>query len=421
MKKTFFVVVAAILSLTIFLPVYADAWCTDIPDDQSITVLSIPGTHDSGTVSGDILHKCQSMQIQDQLKCGVRFLDMRVGWHKNKVYICHGTHWPNYMDLTLEQALMQVYNFLSENPREFVILQFKVDDGTPDMQLIPEIEKVIYNGTFNQKLYDKSEVPTVGEVRGKMIYWHRWAWALRPGLEVWWQGAPGNYSWDYSNYYVRVSDLYDYGIDSKVREVKRYLDWAKGVLINYDNCIILTFCSTSTGDKGCGWQPKKSAAKINPEVQAYLRNQQARYFGIVIVDFVTRELAENIWRLNFKPAPRIEANGATGAVTVNSPDTVSITVELNAQAYTGVPADWWVIVNTGSAWYSMDSAGGWTQIGDCRPVYQGRLGNLPAREVLNIAGLGSGSYTFYFAVDYPMNGVLNLEQIYANSVTVNIQ
>ena len=33
----------------------------------------------------------------------------------------------------------------------------------------------------------------------------------------------------------------------------------------------------------------------------------------------------------------------------------------------------------------------------------------------------AGSYTFYFAVDYPMNGVLDLEQIYADSVTVNIQ
>ena len=415
MKKTL-VVIATILSLTIFLPVYAHAWCTSIPDGQRLTVLSIPGTHDSATRGGSRWTECQSLSIQDQLRCGVRFLDMRVGWHKNKVYMCHGSH---YMDLTLEQALMQVYNYLVDNPREFVILQVKVDDGTQDCRLTPEIDKVIYNGTFNQKLYDKNEVPTVGEARGKMIYWHRWNGT--PGLSVWWPGDPGNYVEHSGAYWLCVSDLYDWGIDSKIREVKKYLDWAKGELINRDDCIVLTFCSTSTGNQGCDWEPWRSAKKINPSVQGYLRSQQAKYFGIVIVDFVTPELAKNIWELNFKPAPCIKANGATGIVTVNSPDTVSITVELDAQAYAGVPADWWVLVNAGSSWFYLDSAVGWTQAGDCRPVYQGTLGNLPALEVLNIAGLGAGSYTFYFAVDLPMNGALDLEQIYADSVTVNIQ
>ena len=121
------------------------------------------------------------------------------------------------------------------------------------------------------------------------------------------------------------------------------------------------------------------------------------------------------------PAPRIKANGATGIVTVNYPGAMSITIELDARAYAGVPADWWVLLNAGSAWFYMDSAVGWTQAGDWRPVYQGTLGNLPALEVLNIAGLGAGSYTFYFAVDLPMNGVLNMEQIWVDAVTVNVQ
>jgi len=69
----------------------------------------------------------------------------------------------------------------------------------------------------------------------------------------------------------------------------------------------------------------------------------------------------------------------------------------------------------------MDSAAGWTQEGAWRPVYQGGLFNLPATEVLNMTGLPVGSYTFYFAVDLPMNGLLNEEQMWFDSVTVNVQ
>ena len=130
--------------------------------------------------------------------------------------------------------------------------------------------------------------------------------------------------------------------------------------------------------------------------------------------------AVNVTLASALPAPCIKANGATGIVTVNSPGAVSITIELDAGAYAGIPADWWVLLCAGSSWYYLDSAVGWTQ-GDWSPVHQGTLGNLPALEVLNIAGLGAGSYTFYFAVDLPMNGILNMEQVWVDAVTVNVR
>ena len=127
----------------------------------------------------------------------------------------------------------------------------------------------------------------------------------------------------------------------------------------------------------------------------------------------------NVTRLS-TPVPCVKANGITGELTVNYPEPVTITVEMDARAYVGVPADWWVLLRaeSGSAWYYMDSVAGWTQEGAWRPVYQGALGNLPATEILNINGLATGLYTFYFAVDCPMNGILNEEQILADSVNV---
>jgi hypothetical protein len=147
----------------------------------------------------------------------------------------------------------------------------------------------------------------------------------------------------------------------------------------------------------------------------------AQMDGILNVDGQILVDSVNVTMLSTLPAPRIKANGATGIVNVNYPDTVSIAVDLTARAYAGVPVDWWVLLCAGSSWFYMDGTVGWTQAGVLRPVYQGALGNLPAVEVLNVPGLGIGSYTFYFAVDLPMNGILDLEQVWVDSVTVNVR
>jgi len=128
---------------------------------------------------------------------------------------------------------------------------------------------------------------------------------------------------------------------------------------------------------------------------------------------------------NALPEPIIRANGAVGTVTVDYPAAVSVTVEMDAGSYVGTPVDWWVVACAGSSWYYKDSVAGWTQednVLNWYPVYQGGLLNLPSTEVLNITGLGAGSYTFYFAVDYPMDGILNLDgPILYDSVNVTVQ
>ncbi|MDP2990606.1 MAG: leucine-rich repeat domain-containing protein [Kiritimatiellota bacterium] len=122
------------------------------------------------------------------------------------------------------------------------------------------------------------------------------------------------------------------------------------------------------------------------------------------------------------PKPMIRANGTVGTVTVNYPAAFSITVEMDAGSYVGTPVDWWIVVCAGSSWYYMDSVAGWTQEGAWRPVLQGGLFNLPTLEVLNIAGLATGLYTFYFAIEYPMDGILNTDGLmFSDSVNVIVQ
>ncbi|MFH1476884.1 MAG: immunoglobulin domain-containing protein, partial [Verrucomicrobiota bacterium] len=143
--------------------------------------------------------------------------------------------------------------------------------------------------------------------------------------------------------------------------------------------------------------------------------------GNLDVDEQTMVDSVNVTMLSASPAPCIKANGKTGAVNINYPETVAITVEMDARAYAGVSVDWWVLVCANGTWFYMDSVAGWTQGGAWSPVLQGALVNLPAIEVLNMAGLGAGLYTFFFAVDLPMDGILNMEQIWVDSVNVIVQ
>ena len=119
--------------------------------------------------------------------------------------------------------------------------------------------------------------------------------------------------------------------------------------------------------------------------------------------------------------PLIKANSSTNDITINSGDNLSITVQLNPGEFTGVEVDWWVVVCANGTWFYMDSVVGWTQEGAWRPVYQGALGNLTATEVLNITVSTMGLYTFYFAVDYPKDGILTEDAIWVDLVNVTVQ
>lgn len=124
--------------------------------------------------------------------------------------------------------------------------------------------------------------------------------------------------------------------------------------------------------------------------------------------------------------PCIFANGLDGTVPLGQGGNLGVTVELNPDIYAGVPVDWWVVALAGSAWYYLNSSMQWMEfdgsLSHCPPVYQGALVNLAPTAVLNMTGLPVGAYTFWFAVDYPMDGILDPRgQVLYDDVTVIVQ
>ncbi|MBI2441927.1 MAG: hypothetical protein HYV35_11230 [Lentisphaerae bacterium] len=111
--------------------------------------------------------------------------------------------------------------------------------------------------------------------------------------------------------------------------------------------------------------------------------------------------------------PMIKANGQTNSVTVSASETVTVSVSLEAGAYEGEQVDWWIVANAGAfGWFYLDNAFFWTSFsGDpaqCGAVYQGALVDVPSTTVLPAIILPAGVYDFYFVVDHPMDGILDV-------------
>jgi hypothetical protein len=127
-------------------------------------MLSIPGTHDSGTYSCSWtqfcdISQCQSWDISNQLNAAIRFLDIRVNARDGYLAVGHGS----FQFVTLTDFLNQISNFLKKNPREFVILAFQKNDGNrdPTTDTINLLQNVGINALY------QSNIPTVGQLRGK--------------------------------------------------------------------------------------------------------------------------------------------------------------------------------------------------------------------------------------------------------------
>lgn len=120
--------------------------------------------------------------------------------------------------------------------------------------------------------------------------------------------------------------------------------------------------------------------------------------------------------------PAIKANGSTNNITISKTEKLSIAIELQNHD-SSIPylnGDWWVLVCANGNWFYLDDVGGWSQDDAWAPAFQGVLTNCGLTEVLNINGLATGFYTFYFVVDCYMDRVLNQNMMSFDSINVEV-
>ena len=159
-------------------------WMSHVDGSKYLDELSIPGTHDSGTCSVDndtepqtSLAKCQQDYIPTQLLEGIRYFDIRLGKNDKNgdPGIDHGICYLHKKDggfMQLSHVIGYFKTFLNENPSEaLIMLVSRGNDEATDESVTTAFANVM--GNNSDLFYTSSHVPTLNEVRGKIVLLRR--------------------------------------------------------------------------------------------------------------------------------------------------------------------------------------------------------------------------------------------------------
>lgn len=287
-------------------------WMKNIDDNREVLKLNLVGTHDCVTQFVQFSHisKCQNKNIYEQLCLGIRGLDIRVQSKDNRLKMVHGpakafvkpSHLSRQMDMA--DVLSSCYYFLDKNPTETIVFQFKNDSGK-------EMERcfdILYNTYIKAKpdiWFLENRNPLLSEVRGKIILIRRCKkdenkkYPLGSGIDFsqWVEqdtAVPEPLmlkTGGESEMTFIVQDRYKYKPEPRWNEcIRPFLD----TMCAFDGKYIINYLSTAGGFKG----PYHNSEYINPQFMKYSLDSK-KYYGMIYVDFPTKELVEKIISTNW--------------------------------------------------------------------------------------------------------------------------
>jgi 1-phosphatidylinositol phosphodiesterase len=285
-------------------------WISRYPNNNSaITQINLPGTHDSCAVSWLPFVSTQTLGIVQQLDSGIRFLDLRVGFHKNgnteELYMFHGDILINSLGggIRLQDVLTGVYAWLSVNNREFVMVSVRRDgpDSTTGQSAASAIAGIVKQ---NPNLWNKNDwssgPPKISEVQGQIVLVRRFAWPSTVSNAI---GVDFNMNWadnnpsftipyNWSNVNVGIGCVQDqYQPDGSLnkciqQKYKAISDHFTRARTGPDQNLYLNFAS---GTNAPFVPPPFLSGGVNPQIVAELSkplpNNSASRVGIVLVDF----------------------------------------------------------------------------------------------------------------------------------------
>ena len=288
-------------------------WMSHVPGWKHLSEFTIPGTHNSGTYNYKGICKkqagCQDCNIALQLEYGVRFLSGKIGIDKGEPYIWHGNICKS-ANVSFYELLLSVRDFLLENEREAVIICFLPDGPTDSAKVAEQIEKVLNYEDFKGMIWDADYIPTLDEVRGKIIYWRRYKEGSGKGLyiDMTTLGTDTSYL-DYRST-LFYEDLWKCPLrksHKKYEQVSSHLALAgeKGGAApdgRFNFFITWTNAVASVLPKPIAWAEQMNKWLI-PKLKGYAGDAPVN-LGLIAVDFVDEDLARAIFELNFPQMER---------------------------------------------------------------------------------------------------------------------
>lgn len=276
---------------------FTKRWMSFIPGNKRLTDLTIPGTHDSGTYPAyysSFLTKCQSLNFTQQLEAGIRFLDVRLdmrmlGPHDHTLWIWHGVA---DMNINFKGVIEQCKKFLAENPMETIFMSIALEKKNPDAGEINEFYTDLvqhhlsaYPGLF----YTQHKIPSLSEVRGKVVLIRRFATGKHPGIGLnlrdhW----PGDGMQEFTNNAIRfyVQDKFDKWKSNVPDKFNKYVQPTLDAAAPGSDTLYFNFSSGTSGNISySAYGPQGLAGIINPLMLNYIRDKEKTRYGIVAMDF----------------------------------------------------------------------------------------------------------------------------------------
>jgi 1-phosphatidylinositol phosphodiesterase len=270
-------------------------WMGHVSDSASLADLTIPGTHDSGAMHEPFggTAKCQNLTIREQLDIGVRYLDIRLRHYGDSLLVHHGSV---YQHLNFDDVLIQVTDFLAENPSEVVMMEVSQEYTSDNNTRSFEETFVTYteDSAYTNYWWRHSYVPVVGDVRGKIVLLRRFSGSFwtSGGIDVTdWPDNAAFTRYDTQSVAIDVQDYYKvnmYTNDNKWSEIRNQLDEAQW---DTSGTLFLNFTSGVRSILGIPNIPIVSN-DINDRLIDYFKNvsESMVHHGVVISDFVSKEL-----------------------------------------------------------------------------------------------------------------------------------
>lgn len=280
-------------------------WMSHLPDDVSISNISIPGTHDSGTFSylGPIIEsastkdrmeatiafrfvQCQHLDFKQQLELGVRFLDLRI-MPGEDFPLYHGTY---ALGINLREAMDVVDQYLDDYPSETILVCIKKENEDDLAQMSRELKTWL--DRRKRPLYVKAAIPKLGEVRGKAVLINRVQGLDGNGIylklednrifdkvETQADAAKTEIKLAAQDYYTPQTSWYQSNFKAKVKAIEEaYRKYATGTFDLRMNYMSAGNIPTRT--------PQQYAQDINPLVDGFLRQCAGETRWITILDYV---------------------------------------------------------------------------------------------------------------------------------------
>lgn len=143
-----------------------------LDDDTPVSLLTIPGTHDSSAFTSSWpFISTQSLSYHAQLDAGIRYFDFRCTIRNNVVEMVHG---PTFLGLTFESVLETLYAWLEKHPTEALIVQIKKE--SEDQRSTIRLEDAISShlAARPDRWRTANTVPKLGELRGRIQLFRRY-------------------------------------------------------------------------------------------------------------------------------------------------------------------------------------------------------------------------------------------------------